>query len=199
MLLESVEEKTVGSLTYNLNASSVPKKPRPCIHFITMPQKKSDWWFCWSKSIIVLDFIHVDQVPYGLLVLYGVEGVHDKLPRWDWGRTTERNKSHLSLYTVAICTACLMKPRIWRNMFFMQMQVTARWQAKAVCSLSWMEVLKTSNELLHSFLHSTFLSELISGATFFLDLKQKAFLYNLASQMILKIKPQEHWVLQYWS
>lgn len=147
MLLKRVKEKMVRSLTYNLNASSVPKKPQSCIHFITTPQKKSDWWFCWSKSIIVLEFTHVDQVPYGLLVLYGIEGVHDKLPKWDWGRTTLRKGSHLPLYALSTCAVYLMKPHIWTNVFLMEMEVTVRWQAKggAVRSLTWMEILKIRN------------------------------------------------------
>lgn len=117
MLLESVKEKMVGSLTYNFNASSIPKPT--ALHFITMPQKKSEWWFCWSKSITVLDFIHVDQVPYGLLVLYGVEGVHDKLPKWDWGRTAQRKRNHLSLCILSIRTVYLKKPCIWRSPYLM--------------------------------------------------------------------------------
>lgn len=123
MLLEIVKEKIVRSLTYNLNAFSVLKKPR---NFYYCASEK-EWWFCWSKSIVVLNFIHVDKVLYDCLLLDSV-GVPDKLLKWDWGSTTQRKRNHSSSYTLSLC---LRRPFIWRNLYLVEIQVTVKWQAES--------------------------------------------------------------------
>lgn len=147
MLLESVKEKMVGSLTYNFNASSIPKPT--ALHFITMPQKKSEWWFCWSKSITVLDFIHVDQVPYGLLhTTIWCRRSTWQAPKMRLGKdSTEEKEPFVIVYSFH--PHCLLEETMYlkKPVLDDEMQVTVRWQAKAwaVCSLTWMEVLKIRN------------------------------------------------------